>query len=125
MIQRRRKTFNKSSSNKRTRFIFQSASERNVLLENNKILLEKHAELNQEEKIALRRENLRYIQKFFYKVMEKNPQVFKIENLLYLYKRKTKDDDFDHDLLIQDPTYYKNLTMKEAVNESNVVSISI
>lgn len=97
----------------------------NVLKRNNEILTKRGDKMSLEEKIVLRKENLLYIQKFFYRVMEAHSHIFKISSILYLHKRKQKDPYFHHDLFITNLKFYEISTAQEKAKHANaVVSIS-
>lgn len=76
--------------------------------------------MTMQEKIIIKRQNLMYLQKLFYKMMEKNPEVFKVSTLLYLWKRKSKDPSFDHEKLIKNIVYYPNREYDENVKISRL-----
>lgn len=44
-----------------------------------------------EEIAKLKYENLLYIQKIFFRMIERNPSVFKADTILHQWKRKNKD----------------------------------
>ena len=68
-----------------------------------------------EQKRKLKKENLMYLQRKFYKFMEKHPGVFKINTILYMWKRKSKDPTFDHEKLISNIVYFPEAELKDTI----------
>lgn len=78
----------------------------NVLLENKKKLKDGFETLTEHEKFLIHKDSLLYIQEIFYRVMEKNPRVFKISTLLSLRKRRLKnavgsENDFHYPIVFE------------------------
>lgn len=73
---------------KKARFV-EEVPLRELIEKNNKKL--KEGDLTDKQIYDLLKEKLLAVQKLFYKVMEKNPQIFKISQLLYRRKKLMKD----------------------------------
>lgn len=89
--------------------------------------MEEFDTLNEYEKFLIHKESLLHVQEIFYRVMERNPSLFRISKLLSLRKRRLKNavgSENDLQYVIEFKPYKKGPKDKELYN-SLMVSFKI
>ena len=111
---------------KRKRLRFVEKSDRNILIENKK-KLESDAKLSHYDRFLLHKESLLHVQSIFYRVMERNPHIFKMTTLLNLRKRRIKnvigcENDLHYPIEYKPEEDEKEIDREEMYTNAKIVS---